>query len=59
MAEGSGLVEFAKLFPNQFYDVAIAEQHSMTFAAGLACSNKKPVLAIYSLFYKEPMINYS
>ena len=53
MAEGSGLVEFAKLFPNQFYDVAIAEQHSMTFAAGLACSNKKPVLAIYSTFLQR------
>ena len=53
MAEGSGLVNFSKTFPNQFYDVAIAEQHSMTFAAGLACAGKKPVLAIYSTFLQR------
>ena len=53
MTEGSGLVNFSKTFPNQFYDVAIAEQHSMTFAAGLACSGKKPVLAIYSTFLQR------
>ena len=53
MAEGSGLVNFSKTFPNQFYDVAIAEQHSMTFAAGLACVGKKPVLAIYSTFLQR------
>ena len=53
MTEGSGLVNFSKVFPNQFFDVAIAEQHSMTFAAGLACSGKKPVLAIYSTFLQR------
>ena len=53
MTEGSGLVNFSKTFPDQFYDVAIAEQHSMTFAAGLACSGKKPVLAIYSTFLQR------
>ena len=53
MTEGSGLVNFSKVFPDQFYDVAIAEQHSMTFAAGLACSGKKPVLAIYSTFLQR------
>ena len=53
MTEGSGLVNFSKTFPNQFYDVAIAEQHSMTFAAGLACAGKKPVLAIYSTFLQR------
>jgi len=53
MTEGSGLVNFSKAFPDQFYDVAIAEQHSMTFAAGLACSGKKPVLAIYSTFLQR------
>ena len=53
MTEGSGLVNFSKTFPNQFYDVAIAEQHSMTFAAGLACVGKKPVLAIYSTFLQR------
>ena len=53
MTEGSGLVNFSKTYPNQFYDVAIAEQHSMTFAAGLACEGKKPVLAIYSTFLQR------
>ena len=53
MSEGSGMTEFAKRFPNQFFDVAIAEQHSMTFAAGLACEGKKPVLAIYSTFLQR------
>ena len=53
MTEGSGLVNFSKTFPNQFYDVAIAEQHSMTFAAGLACAGKNPVLAIYSTFLQR------
>ena len=53
MTEGSGLVNFSKDFPDQFFDVAIAEQHSMTFAAGLACSGKKPVLAIYSTFLQR------
>ena len=53
MSEGSGMTEFAKRFPNQFFDVAIAEQHSMTFAAGLACEGKKSVLAIYSTFLQR------
>ena len=53
MSEGSGMSEFAQRFPNQFFDVAIAEQHSMTFAAGLACEGKKPVLAIYSTFLQR------
>ena len=53
MSEGSGMTEFAQRFPNQFFDVAIAEQRSMTFAAGLACEGKKPVLAIYSTFLQR------
>jgi len=53
MREGSGLVEFSKKFPNRYYDVAIAEQHSVTFAAGLSIENKKPVLAIYSTFLQR------
>ncbi|MDC3078295.1 1-deoxy-D-xylulose-5-phosphate synthase [SAR86 cluster bacterium] len=53
MSEGSGMTDFAERFPDQFYDVAIAEQHSMTFAAGLACEGKKPVLAIYSTFLQR------
>lgn len=50
MEEGSGLVKFAKKFPNRFFDVAIAEQHAATFAAGLAAEGLKPVLAYYSTF---------
>jgi 1-deoxy-D-xylulose-5-phosphate synthase len=50
MKEGSGLVEFAKEFPDRFFDVAIAEQHAATFAAGLAIDGLKPVLALYSTF---------
>lgn len=53
MREGSGLVEFAQRFPERFYDVAIAEQHAVTFAAGLACRNIKPVVAIYSTFLQR------
>ena len=53
MREGSGLVEFSKRFPNRYYDVAIAEQHSVTFAAGLSIEKKKPVLAIYSTFLQR------
>ena len=53
MKEGSGMVEFADKYPSRFYDVAIAEQHAMTFAAGLACEGKKPVLAIYSTFLQR------
>ena len=53
MREGSGLVEFSKKFPDRYFDVAIAEQHSVTFAAGLAKENKKPVVAIYSTFLQR------
>ncbi|MDC0410640.1 1-deoxy-D-xylulose-5-phosphate synthase, partial [Gammaproteobacteria bacterium] len=53
MREGSGLVEFSKKFPERYFDVAIAEQHSVTFAAGLARKNKKPVVAIYSTFIQR------
>jgi len=53
MREGSGLVEFEKQFPNRYYDVGIAEQHAVTFAAGLACEGLKPVLAIYSTFLQR------
>ncbi len=57
MGEGSGMIEFSKEFPDRYYDVAIAEQHSVSFAAGLACEGMKPVVAIYSTFYREPMIS--
>ena len=50
MTEGSDLDEYAKRFPTRFRDVAIAEQHSVTYAAGLACGGMKPVVAIYSTF---------
>ena len=53
MREGSGLVEFSKQFPERYYDVAIAEQHSVTLAAGLACEEKKPIVAIYSTFLQR------
>ncbi|OGT34402.1 MAG: 1-deoxy-D-xylulose-5-phosphate synthase [Gammaproteobacteria bacterium RIFCSPHIGHO2_02_FULL_39_13] len=53
MREGSGLVNFAKQFPERYFDVGIAEQHALTFAAGLACENKKPVVAIYSTFLQR------
>ena len=53
MCEGSGMVEFAKKFPQRFYDVGIAEQHALTFAAGLACEGYKPVVAIYSTFLQR------
>ena len=53
MREGSGLVEFEKRFPDRYYDVGIAEQHSVTFAAGLACEGMKPVVAIYSTFMQR------
>src|SRR6202035_778422 len=53
MREGSGLVEFSKRFPERYFDVAIAEQHAATFAAGLACEGMKPVLAIYSSFLQR------
>ncbi|HEX7417773.1 MAG TPA: 1-deoxy-D-xylulose-5-phosphate synthase [Steroidobacteraceae bacterium] len=53
MREGSGLVEFSRRFPEQYFDVAIAEQHAVTFAAGLACDGMKPVVAIYSTFLQR------
>ncbi|MBA6351708.1 MULTISPECIES: 1-deoxy-D-xylulose-5-phosphate synthase [unclassified Colwellia] len=53
MGEGSGMVEFSQRFPKQYFDVAIAEQHAVTFAAGLAIGGKKPVVAIYSSFLQR------
>ena len=53
MREGSGLVEFEKRFPDRYFDVGIAEQHAVTFAAGLACEGMKPVVAIYSTFLQR------
>jgi 1-deoxy-D-xylulose-5-phosphate synthase len=53
MREGSGLVEFSRRFPERYFDVAIAEQHAVTFAAGLAAEGLKPVLAIYSTFLQR------
>ncbi len=53
MREGSGLVEFEKQFPDRYFDVGIAEQHSVTLAAGLACEDMKPVVAIYSTFMQR------
>jgi 1-deoxy-D-xylulose-5-phosphate synthase len=53
MREGSGLVEFSKRFPDRYYDVGIAEQHSVTLAAGMACEGLKPVVAIYSTFLQR------
>ena len=53
MREGSGLVEFEKKFPDRYFDVAIAEQHAVTVAAGMACEKLKPVVAIYSTFLQR------
>ncbi len=53
MREGSGMVEFHKRFPKRYFDVGIAEQHAVTFAAGLACEGLKPVVAIYSTFLQR------
>jgi len=53
MREGSGLVEFEKRFPERYFDVAIAEQHAVTLAAGLACDGMRPVVAIYSTFLQR------
>ncbi|QMV74516.1 1-deoxy-D-xylulose-5-phosphate synthase [Comamonas piscis] len=53
MREGSGMVEFEKRFPKRYFDVGIAEQHSVTFAGGLACEGLKPVVAIYSTFLQR------
>ena len=53
MCEGSGMVEFSQKFPQRYFDVGIAEQHALTFAAGLACEGMKPVVAIYSTFLQR------
>lgn len=53
MREGSGLVQFSQRYPNRYFDVGIAEQHALTFAAGLACDGIKPVVAIYSTFLQR------
>ena len=53
MREGSGMVEYSKRFPERYYDVAIAEQHAVTLAAGLACEQMRPVVAIYSTFLQR------
>ena len=53
MCEGSGMVQFAKQYPERFFDVAIAEQHAVTLAAGMACEGLKPVVAIYSTFLQR------
>jgi 1-deoxy-D-xylulose-5-phosphate synthase len=53
MREGSGMVEFAEQFPQRYFDVGIAEQHALTFAAGMACEGMKPVVAIYSTFLQR------
>jgi 1-deoxy-D-xylulose-5-phosphate synthase len=57
MAEGTGLKHFAERFPGRFYDVGIAEQHAVTFAAGLACRGMRPVVAIYSTFLQRAFDN--
>ncbi|MDJ0808162.1 MAG: 1-deoxy-D-xylulose-5-phosphate synthase [Gammaproteobacteria bacterium] len=53
MCEGSGMVRFARTYPSRYFDVGIAEQHALTFAAGLACEGVKPVVAIYSTFLQR------
>jgi 1-deoxy-D-xylulose-5-phosphate synthase len=53
MCEGSGMVQFTERFPKRYHDVAIAEQHAVTLAAGIACENQKPVVAIYSTFLQR------
>jgi 1-deoxy-D-xylulose-5-phosphate synthase len=53
MREGSGMVRFSEEFPDRYFDAAIAEQHAVTFAAGLACEGLKPVVAIYSTFLQR------
>lgn len=57
MAEGTGLKVFAGMFPERFFDVGIAEQHAVTFAAGLACHGQKPVVAVYSTFLQRAYDN--
>ncbi len=55
MVSGTGLAEFAKIFPDRFFDVGIAEQHALTFAAGLAVEGMRPVVAIYSTFFQRAL----
>ncbi|MFA5517009.1 MAG: 1-deoxy-D-xylulose-5-phosphate synthase [Desulfuromonadales bacterium] len=57
MLEGTGLTDFARRFPERFYDVGIAEQHAVTFAAGLACRGLRPVVAVYSTFLQRAYDN--
>ena len=53
MTEGLGLSEFSKLYPNRFFDVGIAEEHAVTFSAGLACTNLRPIFCVYSTFLQR------
>src|SRR5439155_10358650 len=53
MREGSGMVRYSELYPERYFDVGIAEQHAVTFAAGIACEGMRPVLAIYSTFLQR------
>ena len=53
MTDGTGLKRFHNMFPERFFDVGIAEQHAVTFAAGLAAAGLKPIFAVYSSFYRE------
>ena len=53
MADGTGLARFARMFPDRFFDVGIAEEHALTFAAGLAAGGLKPVVAVYSSFLQR------
>ncbi len=57
MCEGSGMVQFAKQYPQRFFDVAIAEQHAVTLAAGMACEGLKPVVRFIRLFCNVAMIS--
>lgn len=54
MTDGTGLKRFHNMFPERFFDVGIAEQHAVTFAAGLAAGGLKPIFAVYSSFYSAP-----
>lgn len=58
MPDGTGLKRFRNMYPERFFDVGIAEEHAVTFAAGLAAGGYIPVVAIYSSFYREPMTRY-
>lgn len=56
MPDGTGLKRFRNMYPDRFFDVGIAEEHAVTFAAGLAAGGMKPIVAVYSSFYREPTI---